>query len=50
MTKGELRVLRPQLSAGRARLREVAEELAALSTTVSGSEPTVVELMAAGNR
>lgn len=48
MTKAELRVLRAQLNAERMRLREVAKELDALSTSVSGREPTVVELMAAG--
>lgn len=48
MTKAELRVLRAQLHAERTRLREVAAELAALSSTLSGRAPSVVELMAAG--
>jgi hypothetical protein len=47
MTKAELRVLRAQLHAERTRLGQVATELDALSTSLSGREPSVVELMAA---
>lgn len=39
MTKAELRVLRAQLHAERSRLREVAAELSALSSTLSGRAP-----------
>lgn len=48
MTKADLRVLRAQLHAERTRLRQVATELDALSTSLTEREPTVVELMAAG--
>lgn len=48
MTKAELRVLSAQLHAERARLRQVAAQLDALSSSLGEREPTVVELMAAG--
>jgi hypothetical protein len=48
MTKAELRVLRAQLLAERARLDEVASQLKALEVSLGPREPTVVELMAAG--
>jgi hypothetical protein len=48
MTRAELRVLRAQLLAERARLREAVRELESLSASLSGRAPTTVELMAAG--
>jgi hypothetical protein len=48
VTRAELRVLRAQLFAERARLDEVAAQLKALEESLVQRGPTVVELMAAG--
>ena len=48
MTRAELRILRAQWLAERARLEEVAAQLRALDAGLGTREPTVVELMASG--